>query len=362
MEESYDKTTPKNSYEQQQGLGAEIAMNMDNPMPIWSGIITKAHIKLLQNGGIPQAKMNKFIRLLRETLREHSRTLWKHRCTTLENSGKKQQKITTQEAKEFAKKLKIEKIMTIESIKNMTNKERKTIFNKIPHILDNKQQTEIWDYFANQSQEHENRYHKYTALPQNLPSTPTPKQTYLDATISITKEKPEQKIQKIIKRKKLRKETQLLKITDAWKPTHSKKENRKIQKQKRRKIATNREYKGTHDDVCNKCNKGGELILCYTCSRCYHWECDTNMPQHIHNTNVTYICPDCTREMKIITKTKNEEKETHKWYTIHQEMSIKEIATIMNTTATDYLYFMRQFHPWGTAGHKKEITHQTDIL
>ena len=47
---NYDKTTPKNSYEQQQGLGAEIAMNMDNPMPIWSGIITKAHIQLLQNG------------------------------------------------------------------------------------------------------------------------------------------------------------------------------------------------------------------------------------------------------------------------------------------------------------------------
>ena len=83
--------------------------------------------------------------------------------------------------------------MTIESIKNMTNKERKTIFNKIPHFLDNKQQTEMWDNFANQSREHENRYHKYTALPQNLPNTPTPKQTYLDATISITKEKPEKK-------------------------------------------------------------------------------------------------------------------------------------------------------------------------
>ena len=66
--------------------------------------------------------------------------------------------------------------------------------------------------------------------------------------------------------------------------------------------------------------------------------------------------------MKIITTKKNEDKETHKWYTIHQEMNIKEIATIMNTTATDYLYFMRQFHPWGTAGHKQEIKHQTDIL
>ena len=108
---------------------------MDNPMPIWSGIITKAHIKLLKNAGIPQANMIKTIKYIRETLKEHSRTLWKHRCVTLEKETKINKKITTAEAKKFAKKLKIDNILSIERIRNMTNKERKDIFNKIPHNL-----------------------------------------------------------------------------------------------------------------------------------------------------------------------------------------------------------------------------------
>ena len=86
--DSYNKEGKRSLSEKQQGLIVEIIMNMDNPMPIWSGIITKAHIKLLKNAGIPQANMIKTIKYIRETLKEHSRTLWKHRCVTLEKETK----------------------------------------------------------------------------------------------------------------------------------------------------------------------------------------------------------------------------------------------------------------------------------
>ena len=77
---SHNKDTKRTLHEIQQGLVVEIILNMDNPMPIWSGIITKAHIQLLQNAGMPQAHMVNTIKFIRETLKEHSRTLWKHRC------------------------------------------------------------------------------------------------------------------------------------------------------------------------------------------------------------------------------------------------------------------------------------------
>ena len=41
---SHKKDTKRTLQETQQGLVIEIILNMDNPMPIWSGIITKAHI------------------------------------------------------------------------------------------------------------------------------------------------------------------------------------------------------------------------------------------------------------------------------------------------------------------------------
>ena len=91
----------------------------------------------------------------------------------------------------------------------------------------------------------------------------------------------------ILKNKK-RKQEQLLKITDAWKSANDKQKSVKnIIKKKLRKTKW-KEYKGDHDDVCDICNKGGELILCYTCSRCNHWECDRNMPAHVHNPNTLY--------------------------------------------------------------------------
>ena len=43
-------------------------------------------------------------------------------------------------------------------------------------------------------------------------------------------------------------------------------------------------------------------------------------------------------------------------------MNIIDSAQHMNTTATDYLHFLRKFHPWGTKNHKKELRHITDIL
>ena len=101
--DSYNKEGKRSLSEKQQGLIVEIIMNMDNPMPIWSGIITKAHIKLLKNAGIPQANMIKTIKYIRETLKEHSRTLWKHRCVTLEKETKINKKITTAEAKNLPK-------------------------------------------------------------------------------------------------------------------------------------------------------------------------------------------------------------------------------------------------------------------
>ena len=43
-------------------------------------------------------------------------------------------------------------------------------------------------------------------------------------------------------------------------------------------------------------------------------------------------------------------------------MNITEVAQHVNTSTTDYLHFMRKFHPWGTKNHKKELRHITDIL
>ena len=43
-------------------------------------------------------------------------------------------------------------------------------------------------------------------------------------------------------------------------------------------------------------------------------------------------------------------------------MQDAEAAKHMNTSATDYLHFLRKFHPWGTKNHKKELRHVTDIL
>ena len=100
--------------------------------------------------------------------------------------------------------MKIGSILSIERIRNMTNKERKDIFNKIPHNLHNtQQQTELWDYFALQTEEHDQEYTRLKPTPQELPSTPVPKQTYLEATLSITKMKPETKQN----HKKVRKES-----------------------------------------------------------------------------------------------------------------------------------------------------------
>ena len=110
---SHNKGSKRTLQETQQGLVVEIILNMDNPMPIWSGIITKAHIQLLQNAGMPQAHMVKTIKFIRETLKEHSRTLWKHRCITLESEHKPKTRITLEEAKNFAKKLKIENIISM---------------------------------------------------------------------------------------------------------------------------------------------------------------------------------------------------------------------------------------------------------
>ena len=100
---SHNKESKRTLQEIQQGLVIEIILNMDNPMPIWSGIITKAHIRLLQNAKMPQAHMIKTIKFIRETLKEHSRTLWKHRCITLEEEHKPNTRITLEEAKKIAK-------------------------------------------------------------------------------------------------------------------------------------------------------------------------------------------------------------------------------------------------------------------
>ena len=81
-------------------------------------------------------------------------------------------------------------MVSIEKIRNMTNKERKEIYNKIPHkIQDTHHQTEMWDYHALHTEETENRI-KQKFEPQELPCTPTPKQIYLEATLSIMKIKP----------------------------------------------------------------------------------------------------------------------------------------------------------------------------
>ena len=115
--------------------------------------------------------------------------------------------------------------------------------------------------------------------------------------------------------------------------------------------------------MCDICNKGGELVLCYTCSRCNHWECDKNMPMHVHNLNTMYRCPTCVTENGNTTdKLTKKTEEKHKWYTTTTNMNIIDSAKHMNTTATDYLHFLRKFHPWGTKNHKKELKHTTDIL
>ena len=232
----------------------------------------------------------------------------------------------------------------------MSNKERKEIFNKIPHkIQDTRHQTEIWDYYALQTEETENRT-KPKFEPQELPCTPTPKQTYLEATLSITKIKPVTSKKLIMKNKK-RKQEQILKITDAWKPTNEKQKCAKSRIKKKQKQIKWKEYKGDHDEVCDICNKGGELILCYTGSRCNHWECDKNMPMHVHSQNIIYRCPICTAENGSTVASKTEEK--HKWYTTTANMNITEAAKHMNTSETDYLHFMRKCHPWGTKTTKK---------
>ena len=43
-------------------------------------------------------------------------------------------------------------------------------------------------------------------------------------------------------------------------------------------------------------------------------------------------------------------------------MNIAEAANYMNTTADDYLHFLRKFHPWGTKNHKQEIKNITNVL
>ena len=244
----------------------------------------------------------------------------------------------------------------------MTNKERKEIFNKIPHNLHNtQQQTELWDYFALQTEEHDQEYTRLKPTPQELPSTPVPKQTYLEATLSITKIKPETK-QKPQKNKK-RKQEQLLKITDAWKHKNEQQKSRKIIIKNQKKQKKWQEYKGPHDDVCDACNKGGELIMCHTCSRCNHWDCDKNMPMHVYKPNVIYRCPTCRAEAEEINNGPLlSTQEEHKWYTTTTDMNIAEAANYMNTTADDYLHFLRKFHPWGTKNHKQEIKNITNML
>ena len=43
-------------------------------------------------------------------------------------------------------------------------------------------------------------------------------------------------------------------------------------------------------------------------------------------------------------------------------MNIAEAANYMNTTADDYLHFLRKFNPWGTKNHKQEIKNITNVL
>ena len=91
-----------------------------------------------------------------------------------------------------------------------------------------------------------------------------------------------------------------------------------------------KEYKGDHDDVCDICNKGGELVLCYTCSRCNHWECDKNMPMHVHNPNTMYRCPTCVAENgnttdKLTKKTEEKNKKKKETRTTSQDYRYMDV-------------------------------------
>ena len=120
--EKFSKGEAQNLKEQGMGLWMEIAMNMDGSKPIWTGIITKALINLMELGNVPQTKTHKSIRFLRKTLDTHNTATWRCRCRMGD-----EQKITQDNNLTRCQNLK--KIFSAKEIKNMNADQRKQLNN-----------------------------------------------------------------------------------------------------------------------------------------------------------------------------------------------------------------------------------------
>ncbi|CAM9232770.1 unnamed protein product, partial [Discosporangium mesarthrocarpum] len=55
-------------------------------------------------------------------------------------------------------------------------------------------------------------------------------------------------------------------------------------------------YQGDHNDICEKCNLGGELLCCDFCNIVYHLQCVTPKLTKAPEERL-WICPDCTKEV-----------------------------------------------------------------
>lgn len=57
-------------------------------------------------------------------------------------------------------------------------------------------------------------------------------------------------------------------------------------------------YETDHQDYCEVCQQGGEIILCDTCPRAYHMVClDPDMEKAPEGT---WSCPHCVRTICLI--------------------------------------------------------------
>lgn len=59
-------------------------------------------------------------------------------------------------------------------------------------------------------------------------------------------------------------------------------------------------YETDHQDYCEVCQQGGEIILCDTCPRAYHMVClDPDMEKAPEGT---WSCPHCVSDMLILSR------------------------------------------------------------
>jgi hypothetical protein len=126
--------------EQGMGLGMKIAMNMDGSKPIWTGIITKAFIKLMELGNVPQTKTQKFIRFLRNTLDAHNTATWRYRCKMSDEHKSIQEDNLTRCPN-------LKKMFSAKEIKNMSVDQRKQLNQTYTGNIQTTQQRQMEDYF-----------------------------------------------------------------------------------------------------------------------------------------------------------------------------------------------------------------------